>query len=98
VAKGYAADAVADLLARAGIAHALVEVGGECVEAGMRPDGDPWWVDLEAPASLCRRCAWRCTSWRWRHRAITCAARTRSIRTGMCRGRGECRQRAAPPA
>ncbi len=52
VAKGYAADAVADLLARAGIAHALVEVGGECVGAGMRPDGDPWWVDLETPAGI----------------------------------------------
>jgi thiamine biosynthesis lipoprotein len=37
VAKGYAADAVADLLARAGIAHALVEVGGECVGPGCAP-------------------------------------------------------------
>ncbi|WP_370385501.1 FAD:protein FMN transferase [Novosphingobium sp. EMRT-2] len=52
VAKGYAADAVADLLARAGVAHALVGVGGECVGRGMRPDGDPWWVDLETPAGI----------------------------------------------
>ncbi|KAJ8138195.1 hypothetical protein OY671_008593, partial [Metschnikowia pulcherrima] len=52
VAKGYAADAVADSSARAGIAHALVEVGGECVGAGMRPDGDPWWVDSETPAGI----------------------------------------------
>jgi len=52
VAKGYAADAVADLLARAGVAHALVEVGGECVGRGMRPDGDPWWVDLETPQGI----------------------------------------------
>lgn len=52
VAKGYAADAVADLLARAGVVHALVEVGGECVGAGMRPDGDPWWVDLETPEGI----------------------------------------------
>ena len=49
IAKGHAVDAVADLLARQGIAHALVEIGGELTGRGMRPDGDPWWVDLEAP-------------------------------------------------
>lgn len=52
IAKGYAADAVADLLARLGIHDALVEVGGELVGRGMRPDAEPWWVDLEAPPSL----------------------------------------------
>ena len=31
------------------IHHALVEVGGECVGRGMRPDGDPWWVEAETP-------------------------------------------------
>lgn len=49
VAKGYAADAVADLLAERAVRHCLVEIGGECVGRGMRPDGDPWWVDLEDP-------------------------------------------------
>lgn len=49
IAKGYAADAVADVLAGAGIRHALVEVGGECVGRGVRPDCEPWWVDLETP-------------------------------------------------
>ncbi|MDR6513118.1 thiamine biosynthesis lipoprotein [Novosphingobium capsulatum] len=49
VAKGYAADAVADLLAAQGLRHALVEVGGECTGRGLRPDGDPWWVDVESP-------------------------------------------------
>ncbi len=49
IAKGYAADAVADALAKAGIRHALVEVGGECVGRGVRPDCEPWWVDLETP-------------------------------------------------
>lgn len=51
IAKGHAVDAVADLLAARGIAHALVEVGGELVGRGVRPDLDPWWVDLETPAT-----------------------------------------------
>lgn len=49
IAKGHAADAVADTLAGHGIRHALVEVGGECVGRGLRPDGDPWWVEIETP-------------------------------------------------
>lgn len=49
IAKGYAVDAVADLLGTHGIAHCLVEIGGELVGRGVRPDGDPWWVDLEDP-------------------------------------------------
>jgi len=49
IAKGHAADALAALLRDRGIGHALVEVGGELVGMGMRPDGDPWWVDLETP-------------------------------------------------
>ncbi len=49
IAKGHAVDAVADLLHRLGIVHALVEIGGEFVGRGIRPDGDPWWVDLEVP-------------------------------------------------
>ena len=52
IAKGYAADAVADCLAERGIFHTLVEIGGECVGRGIRPDGDPWWVDAEAPESF----------------------------------------------
>lgn len=50
VAKGYAVDVIADLLGELGVRHCLVEVGGELVGRGWRPDGDPWWVDLEAPA------------------------------------------------
>lgn len=49
IAKGHAVDSVADLLGAAGIEHALVEIGGECVGRGLRPDGDPWWVELETP-------------------------------------------------
>jgi thiamine biosynthesis lipoprotein len=49
IAKGYAVDAVADMLAGQGLCHALVEIGGECAGRGMRPDGEPWWVEAETP-------------------------------------------------
>jgi len=49
IAKGHAVDAVADLLHAAGIRHCLVEIGGELAGRGIRPDGEPWWVDLETP-------------------------------------------------
>lgn len=49
IAKGHAVDAVAGLLAAAGIRHCLVEIGGELAGRGLRPDGEPWWVDLEDP-------------------------------------------------
>ncbi|WP_241127243.1 FAD:protein FMN transferase [Novosphingobium terrae] len=49
IAKGYAADALAGDLAKLGVIHQLVEVGGELVGKGLRPDGQPWWVDLETP-------------------------------------------------
>lgn len=52
IAKGYAVDVVADLLASLDIAHALVEIGGELVGRGVRPDGEPWWVDLEDPPGV----------------------------------------------
>ena len=52
IAKGYAVDAVADLLAGQGVHHALVEIGGECTGRGIRPDGDPWWVDIENPPGV----------------------------------------------
>lgn len=52
IAKGHAVDALADALAAVGIRHALVEIGGELVGRGIRPDGEPWWVDLETPPAL----------------------------------------------
>jgi len=52
IAKGYAVDAVADLLVARGIGHCLVEIGGELAGRGIRPDGNPWWVDLETPPGL----------------------------------------------
>lgn len=52
IAKGYAVDCLATILAEHGARHGLVEIGGEFVGRGIRPDGDPWWVDLEAPGAL----------------------------------------------
>jgi thiamine biosynthesis lipoprotein len=52
IAKGFAVDAVASTLARLGVGHALVEIGGELVGRGVRPDGQPWWVDLETPPGI----------------------------------------------
>ena len=49
IAKGHAVDRVAQRLRAMGIEHALVEVGGELRGHGLRPDGMPWWVDLECP-------------------------------------------------
>lgn len=49
IAKGYAVDALATLLARHGVGHCLVEIGGEFAGRGLKPDGEPWWVDLENP-------------------------------------------------
>jgi thiamine biosynthesis lipoprotein len=49
VAKGYAVDRLAGQLQRAGLRHFLVEVGGELRGAGMKPDQQPWWVELEQP-------------------------------------------------
>jgi thiamine biosynthesis lipoprotein len=52
VAKGYAVDAVADLLDDRSVNHCMVEIGGECLGRGIRPDTDPWWVDLETPPGI----------------------------------------------
>jgi thiamine biosynthesis lipoprotein len=48
IAKGFAVDAIADLLAAEGFEDALVEIGGELAGRGLKPDGQPWWVYLEA--------------------------------------------------
>ncbi|WBS05854.1 FAD:protein FMN transferase [Pseudoduganella sp. SL102] len=47
VAKGYGVDRLARWLEGQGIRDYLVEVGGELRGAGLKPDGQPWWVALE---------------------------------------------------
>jgi FAD:protein FMN transferase len=52
IAKGYAVDAVSEALSQGGIAHHLVEVGGELRGEGVKPDGMPWWVEIETPLQI----------------------------------------------
>jgi thiamine biosynthesis lipoprotein len=52
VAKGFAVDQVASALDRAGARSYLVEVGGELRGTGAKPDGQPWWVELERPPGV----------------------------------------------
>lgn len=47
IAKGFAVDLVADTLHEHGIHHALVEIGGELRGHGVKPDGSPWWVEID---------------------------------------------------
>lgn len=49
IAKGFGVDLVARRLAALGFESHLVEVGGELRGAGVKPDGQPWWVQLEEP-------------------------------------------------
>lgn len=52
IAKGYAVDRLGWCLERHGVRHYLVEIGGELRGAGMKPDGQPWWVTLEGVPGL----------------------------------------------
>lgn len=49
IAKGYGVDLAAEWLLAQGVRHFLLEVGGELRGEGIRPDGQPWWVDVEMP-------------------------------------------------
>ena len=49
IAKGYAVDLAAEWLLDIGVRHFLLDVGGELRGEGIRPDGQPWWVDVEMP-------------------------------------------------
>lgn len=50
VAKGYAVDAVAELLEQEGFNNYLVEVGGELRLKGVKVNKDPWRIAIEAPS------------------------------------------------
>jgi thiamine biosynthesis lipoprotein len=47
--KEYAADAAARACQEAGIAHGLVELGGDLAVIGPHPDGSPWRVGVRHP-------------------------------------------------
>jgi thiamine biosynthesis lipoprotein len=49
IAKGYGVDLAAEWLLAQGVRHFLLDVGGELRGEGIRPDGQPWWIDVEMP-------------------------------------------------
>ena len=50
IAKGFAADALAEIVGAAGFPAHLVALDGELVAGAVRPDGRPWSIGVEAPA------------------------------------------------
>lgn len=50
IAKGYAVDLAAGRLEQVGFRSFLIEVGGEIRGKGCKPDGQPWWCELEPPS------------------------------------------------
>jgi thiamine biosynthesis lipoprotein len=57
VAKGYAADALAEILEQQGISNYLLEIGGELQISGHRGDGTPWQIAIEKPLEGVREVA-----------------------------------------
>lgn len=51
IAKGYGVDRVAYLLDQLRIKHYLVEIGGEIITKGGKPDEQPWRLAVEKPIS-----------------------------------------------
>lgn len=51
IAKGHAVDRLSELLTELGLPHHLAEIGGELRGAGFKPEGQPWWVDIEPPSA-----------------------------------------------
>ena len=49
IGQGYSAGRLAELLERLGSAAYLVEIGGEVVARGSKPDGSVWRVGIENP-------------------------------------------------
>lgn len=49
IAKGDGVDRVVDLLARHGVASAMVDIGGDLRTHGLRPDGSAWRIGIERP-------------------------------------------------
>lgn len=55
IAKGYGVDRLAETLVEHGIHSGLVGIDGEMRALGLRPDGEPWAIAVEAPETDCRK-------------------------------------------
>ncbi|HHV62587.1 MAG TPA: FAD:protein FMN transferase [Firmicutes bacterium] len=49
IAKGYAADEVARIFREKGVKSAYVDLGGNILVVGSRPDGRPWRIAIQDP-------------------------------------------------
>lgn len=52
IAKGFGVDEVSRALSYLGLAHHLVEIGGELRGEGVKPDLAPWWAEIAPPPGL----------------------------------------------
>lgn len=50
IAKGYAADEIAAYLLEKGFTSAIVDLGGNIMAVGAKPDGTPWRIGLQDPS------------------------------------------------
>lgn len=57
IAKGFAADEVRRVLEDHGVADALINLGGNIVTMGSRPDAGPWMVGVQDPTAPTGRSA-----------------------------------------
>ncbi len=49
IAKGYAADEVAKVLKESGVNSAIVNLGGNVLTVGVKPDGSNWRIGIQNP-------------------------------------------------
>lgn len=52
IGKGFAAERALALYCRFGICHAFINLGGNVLTMGGRPDGTPWRVGIRRPPSM----------------------------------------------
>lgn len=56
IAKGYAGDEVIKIFKAYGIESAFINLGGNVVALGGKPDGSPWYVGIQNPRAQDRGC------------------------------------------
>ena len=54
IAKGYAADVIADLLEMSALPNYLIEIGGEMRVSGVNSEDKPWRLAIESPSEIKR--------------------------------------------
>lgn len=49
IAKGYAADVIADYLQQQDFKSAIIDLGGNVLAMGAKPNGSPWNIGIQDP-------------------------------------------------